>query len=496
MNAPAQAGLAALSLKDTKLFREQCYIDGGWADADERRTIAVHNPATGAVLGTVPRMGGTEAKRAVEAAERAWPAWRAKTAKERAVILRKWFELMMANQEDLGALMTAEQGKPLAESRGEIAYAAAFIEWFGEEGKRIYGDTIPAHAADKRIVVTKEPIGVCAAITPWNFPAAMITRKAGPALAAGCTMVLKPATATPYSALALCELAERAGVPKGVFSCVTGPAKEIGGEMTSNPIVRKLTFTGSTEIGKLLMEQCAGTVKKMSLELGGNAPFIVFDDADIEMAVKGAIASKYRNAGQTCVCANRLLVQDGVYEAFTKRLSEAAGAMKVADGFEPGAVIGPLIDMKAVEKVEAHIGDALKKGAKVVIGGKRSALGGSFFEPTVLTDVTTDMLITREETFGPVAPLYRFKTEADAIKMANDTEFGLGAYFYSRDISRIWRVGEALEYGIVGINEGIISTEIAPFGGMKESGIGREGSKYGIEEFLEVKYLCMGGIDR
>jgi succinate-semialdehyde dehydrogenase / glutarate-semialdehyde dehydrogenase len=384
----------------------------------------------------------------------------------------------------------------MTESRGEIAYAAAFIEWFGEEGKRVYGDTIPAHAADKRIVVTKEPVGVCAAITPWNFPAAMITRKAGPALAAGYTMVVKPATATPFSALALCELAERAGVPNGVFSCVTGPSNEIGGEMTSNPTVRKLTFTGSTEVGKLLMQQCAGTVKKLSLELGGNAPFIVFDEADIEMAIKEAIASKYRNTGQTCVCANRILVQDGVYDAFTKRLAETAGAMKVAEGFEPGAVIGPLIDVKAVEKVEAHIADAVKKGAKVALGGKRSALGGTFFEPTVLTDVTTDMIITKEETFGPVAPLYRFKTDDEAVKMANDTEFGLAAYFYSRDIGRIWRVAEGLEYGIVGINEGIISTEIAPFGGMKESGIGREGSKDGIEEFLEVKYLCMGGIDR
>ncbi len=485
-----------MKLQDEKLFRQHCYIDGEWVDAISRATIRVTNPANGEVLGTVPKMGAEETRRAIEAADRALPAWRAKTAKERAQILRRWFDLLMANQEDLATLMTAEQGKPLTESKGEIAYAASFIEWFGEEGKRVYGDTIPSHGADKRIVVIKEPIGVCAAITPWNFPTAMITRKCGPALAAGCTMVLKPATATPYSALALCELAERAGVPKGVFSCVTGGATEIGGEMTSNPTVRKLTFTGSTEIGKLLMEQCAGTVKKMSLELGGNAPFIVFDDADIEMAVKGAIASKYRNAGQTCVCANRILVQDGVYDAFTKRLAEAAGAMKVADGFEPGAVIGPLIDMKAVEKVEAHIGDALKKGAKIVIGGKRSALGGSFFEPTVLTDVTTDMLITREETFGPVAPLYRFKTEAEAIKMANDTEFGLAAYFYSRDIGRIWRVAEALEYGIVGINEGIISTEIAPFGGMKESGIGREGSHYGIDEFLEVKYLCLGGVDR
>jgi succinate-semialdehyde dehydrogenase / glutarate-semialdehyde dehydrogenase len=485
-----------MKLQDEKLFRQHCYIDGEWVDAIGRATFAVTNPATGEKLGTVPRMGAEETRRAIEAADRALPAWRGKTAKERAQVLRRWFDLMMAHQEDLATLMTAEQGKPLAESRGEIAYAASFIEWFGEEGKRIYGDTIPSHGIDKRIVVIKEPIGVCAAITPWNFPAAMITRKCGPALAAGCTMVLKPASATPFSALALCELAERAGVPKGVFSCVTGGSTEIGGEMTSNPTVRKLTFTGSTEIGKLLMEQCAGTVKKMSLELGGNAPFIVFDDADIEMAVRGAIASKYRNAGQTCVCANRILVQDGVYDAFTTRLAEAAGAMKVADGFEPGTVIGPLIDMKAVEKVEAHIADALRKGAKIVTGGKRSALGGSFFEPTVLSDVTTDMVITKEETFGPVAPLYRFRTEAEAVKMANDTEFGLAAYFYSRDIGRIWRVAEALEYGIVGINEGIISTEIAPFGGMKESGIGREGSKYGIEEFLEVKYLCLGGIDR
>jgi len=485
-----------LKLQDQKLFRQKAYIDGEWVDAIGGASLPVKNPASGETLGSVPKMGAEETRRAIEAADRALPAWRAKTAKQRAQILRKWFDLMMENQDDLAALMTAEQGKPLAESKGEIAYAAAFIEWFGEEGKRIYGDTIPSHGADKRIVVTKEPIGVCAAITPWNFPAAMITRKCGPALAAGCTMVLKPASATPYSALALCELAERAGVPKGVFSCVTGGAGEIGGEMTSNPTVRKLTFTGSTEIGKLLMEQCAATVKKTSMELGGNAPFIVFDDADIEEAVKGAIASKYRNAGQTCVCANRILVQDGVYDAFTKRLAEVAGAMKVGNGFEQGVVIGPLIDMKAVEKVETHIADALEKGAKVVIGGHRSSLGGSFFEPTVLSGVTTDMMITREETFGPVAPLYRFKTEEEAVTMANDTEFGLAAYFYSRDIGRIWRVAEALEYGIVGINEGIISTEIAPFGGMKESGIGREGSKYGIEDYLEIKYLCLGGIDR
>src|SRR5436309_7336397 len=487
---------AAVELKDARLFREACYVDGQWVQAKSGAAINVDNPATGEIIGRVPKLGGAETKQALQAANRAFPAWSKKTAKERAAILRRWFDLMMANQDDLARLMTLEQGKPLAESKGEVAYAAAFLEWFGEEAKRIYGDTIPQHQADKRIVVIKQPIGVVACITPWNFPLAMITRKAGPAIGAGCTVVLKPASQTPFSALALAELAERAGLPKGVLNIVTGSATEIGAELTSNPTVRKLSFTGSTEIGKILMAQCAGTVKKLSLELGGNAPFIVFDDADIEMAVKGAIASKYRNAGQTCVCANRILVQDGVYDAFSKRLAEAAGAMKVADGFEPGAVIGPLIDMKAIEKVEAHIGDALKKGAKVVIGGKRSALGGSFFEPTVLTDVTTDMLITREETFGPVAPLYRFKSEDEAIKMANDTEFGLAAYLYSRDIGRIWRVAEALEYGIVGINEGIISTEIAPFGGMKESGIGREGSHYGIDEFLEVKYLCLGGIDR
>jgi len=483
-----------MKLTDAKLFRQQCYIDGAWVDADGGGTIPVENPANGERLGTVPKMGAAETRRAIAAADRAMPAWQAKTAKERAGILRKWFELMMANQEDLAQLMTAEQGKPLTESRGEIAYAGAFIEWFAEEGKRIYGDTIPAHGADKRIVVLKQPIGVCGAITPWNFPSAMITRKAGPALASGCTMVLKPASQTPFSALALCELAERAGVPKGVFSCVTGTAKEIGGEITSNPTVRKVTFTGSTEIGKLLMAQCAATVKKTSMELGGNAPFIVFDDADLDAAVKGAIASKYRNAGQTCVCANRILVQDGVYDAFAKKLADAANAMKVGNGAEAGTVIGPLIDMKAIEKVEQHVADALKKGARVVVGGKRHTLGGSFYQPTVLADVTTDMMVTREETFGPVAPLFRFKTDAEAIKMANDTEFGLAAYFYTRDIGRVWRVAEALEYGIVGINEGIISTEIAPFGGVKESGIGREGSKYGIEEFLEVKYLCMGGI--
>jgi succinate-semialdehyde dehydrogenase/glutarate-semialdehyde dehydrogenase len=483
-----------MQLKDKTLFRQHCYIDGKWVDADSRATISVNNPADNSTLGTVPKMGAAETRRAIEAADRALPAWRAKTAKERAVILRRWFNLMMENQEDLAQLMTAEQGKPLTESRGEIAYSGSFIEWFAEEGKRIYGDTIPSQGPDKRIVVLKQPIGVCVAITPWNFPSAMLTRKAGPALAAGCTMVLKPASQTPYSALALCELAERAGVPKGVLSCVTGSAQEIGGEMTSNPTVRKLSFTGSTEIGKVLMAQCAGTVKKLSLELGGNAPFIVFDDADLDMAVKGAVASKYRNAGQTCVCANRILVQDGVYDAFARKLADSVSSMKVGPGTETGTVIGPLIDMKAVEKVEDHIGDAVKKGAKVVVGGKRHALGGSFFQPTVLTEVNTQMKVTREETFGPVAPLFRFTTDQQAIEMANDTVYGLAAYFYSRDIGRCWRVSEALEYGIVGVNEGIISTEIAPFGGVKESGIGREGSKYGIEEYLEVKYLCMGGI--
>lgn len=485
-----------MKLTDPKLFRQQAYIDGAWVDADNRATIKVDNPADGSTLGTVPRLGAGETRRAVEAAHRAFPAWSAKTAKERSQILREWFRLMMANQEDLAQLMTAEQGKPLAESRGEIAYAASFIEWFAEEGKRAYGDVIPPHGADKRIVVLKQPIGVCGAITPWNFPAAMITRKAGPALASGCTMVLKPASQTPFSALALCELAERAGVPAGVFSCVTGSAVEIGGELTENPLVRKITFTGSTEIGKLLMKQSADTVKKLSLELGGNAPFIVFADADLDMAVKGAIASKYRNAGQTCVCANRLLVEDSVYDAFAQKLVAAVGALKVGDGTAPGTIIGPLIDMKAVDKVEHHIADALGKGARLIAGGKRHALGGRFFEPTILADATPAMAVAREETFGPLAPLFRFTGEAEAIRLANDTEFGLAAYFYSRDIGRIWRVAEALEYGIVGINEGIISTEVAPFGGVKESGIGREGSKYGIEEFLEIKYLCLGGIDR
>jgi succinate-semialdehyde dehydrogenase/glutarate-semialdehyde dehydrogenase len=486
----------AFQLKDMKLFRQQCYIDGKWVDADDKSTLAVNNPADGLQIGTVPKMGTAETKRAIEAANAAWPAWRAKTSKERAAVLRKWFDLMMANQDDLAVLMTTEQGKPLAESKGEIAYGASFIEWFAEEGKRIYGDVIPQHQADKRIVVIKQPIGVCAAVTPWNFPNAMITRKAGPALAAGCTMVIKPATYTPYSALALCELAERAGIPKGVINVITGSSGPIGNELTTNPIVRKFTFTGSTEVGKLLMAQCAGTVKKVSLELGGNAPFIVFDDADIDAAVEGAMLSKFRNTGQTCVCANRLFVQDGVYEKFAQKLGEKVAAMKVGNGMEDGVMQGPLIDMKAVEKVEEHITDAMGKGARLVTGGKRHAKGSTFFEPTVLADVKTNMKITHEETFGPVAPLFRFKTEQELIKLANDTEYGLASYFYSRDIGRIWRVAEALEYGIVGINVGIISNEVAPFGGIKESGIGREGSKYGIEDYLEIKYLCIGGIDK
>ncbi|HET9664609.1 MAG TPA: NADP-dependent succinate-semialdehyde dehydrogenase [Burkholderiales bacterium] len=486
----------AFQLKDMSLFRQQCYINGEWVDADNKATIAVHNPADGQQIGTVPNLGAAETRRAIEAANAAWPAWRAKTAKERAACLRKWHDLMMANQEDLAVLMTVEQGKPLAESRGEIAYGASFIEWFAEEAKRVYGDTIPAPMADRRIVVIKQPVGVCAAVTPWNFPNAMITRKAGPALAAGCTMVIKPASATPFSALALCELAERAGIPKGVLSVVTGSSGPIGKELTTNPLVRKFTFTGSTEIGKQLMQQCASTVKKVSLELGGTAPFIVFDDADLDSAVEGAMASKYRNTGQTCVCANRLFVQDGVYDAFAKKFADKVSKMKVGNGLEDGVVQGPLIDMKAVEKVEEHISDALSKGARVVTGGKRHEKGGQYFQPTVLADVTPAMKVTHEETFGPVAPLYRFKTEDELLKLANDTEYGLAAYFYSRDIGRIWRVAEGIEAGIIGINVGIISTEVAPFGGVKESGIGREGSKYGMDEFLEVKYLCMGDINK
>jgi len=479
-------------LQDAKLFRQACYVDGSWIDRASAGAIDVDNPATGEIIGSVPRFGRAETRAAIDAAARAFPAWRKKTAKERAAVLRRWFDLMMANQDDLARLMTIEQGKPISESRGEVAYAASFLEWFGEEAKRVYGDTIPAHQADKRIVVIKEPIGVVACITPWNFPLAMITRKAGPAIASGCSVVLKPASQTPFSALALAELAERAGVPKGVFNVITGSATEIGGELTSNPIVRKLSFTGSTEIGKVLMAQCASTVKKLSLELGGNAPFIVFDDADLDAAVEGAIQSKYRNTGQTCVCANRLLVQASVHDTFAAKLAAAVAKLSPAPGLDAGATQGPLIDDRAVEKVESHIADAKAKGAQVLVGGKRHARGGRFFEPTILTGVTPAMAVAREETFGPVAPIFRFETENEAIALANATEFGLAAYFYGRDIGRIWRVAEALEYGIVGINTGLISTEVAPFGGVKESGLGREGSKYGIEEFVEIKYLCLG----
>jgi succinate-semialdehyde dehydrogenase / glutarate-semialdehyde dehydrogenase len=485
---------SSLSLRDLSLFRQQAFIGGQWQDGATGRTERVINPANGEVIGTIPRLGPADTRRAIEAAERALPEWRARTAKERAQILRKWFDLMMANQEDLAVLMTVEQGKPLAESRGEIAYAAAFIEWFAEEGKRAYGDVIPSHGRDKRIVVLKQPVGVTAAITPWNFPAAMIARKVAPALAAGCTMVIKPSELTPYSALAMCVLAERAGVPAGVISVVTGEAKTIGGELTSNPLVRKLSFTGSTAVGKVLMQQCASTVKKLSLELGGNAPFIVFDDADLEAAVSGAIASKYRNAGQTCVCANRLYVQSGIYDRFAEQLAAAVAQMRVGNGLEPDTKIGPLIDAKAIEKVERHVADALSKGARAIVGGKRGDGPGTFYVPTVLTNVKADMLPMREETFGPVAPLMKFTSDAEVIQLANSTEFGLASYFYSRDVQRCWRVAEALESGIVGINEGLISTEVAPFGGVKESGIGREGSKYGLDEYLEIKYLCYGGI--
>jgi len=483
-----------MQLQDAKLFRQQCYIDGRWVEAEGGATIAVTNPADESLIGTVPKLGAKETRRAIEAAERAQPAWRAKTAKERSDILRRWNELMLANAQDLAVIMTTEQGKPLAESKGEIVYAASFIEWFAEEARRVYGDVIPTHAAGSRVVVIKEPVGVTAAITPWNFPSSMITRKAGAALAAGCAMVVKPASMTPYSALALAELAERAGVPAGILSILTGSSSEIGAEMTSNPIVRKLTFTGSTETGKLLLEQCAGTVKKVTMELGGNAPFIVFDDADLDAAVEGAMASKYRNTGQTCVCANRILVQAGVYEAFTAKLAEAVSKLKVGNGLEEGVTQGPLIEMAAVEKVESHIADATAKGARVVVGGRRHPLGGTFFEPTLLVDVTPEMAVAREETFGPLAPLFRFETEEQAIQMANDTEFGLASYFYARDVGRVWRVAEGLEYGMVGINTGLISTTVAPFGGMKESGMGREGSNYGIEDYLEVKYLCMAGL--
>lgn len=483
-----------MQLSDPKLLRHQCYVDGKWTPANSGETFDVTNPATGAVIASVPSFGADETRAAIAAAEKAYPAWRAKTGKERAALLRKWFELIIDATEDLAQLMTAEQGKPLIEARGEVVYGASFVEWFSEEAKRVYGDTIPSPANDRRIVVVKEPVGVIASITPWNFPIAMITRKCAPAIAVGCTVVIKPAEATPLSALALVELAERAGIPPGVINVITGDPVDIGGELTSNPTVRKLSFTGSTAVGKLLIRQCADTVKKVSMELGGNAPFIVFDDADLDAAVTGVMASKYRNAGQTCVCANRIFVQAGVYDAFAEKMAAAVGELKVGDGTEDGVTQGPLINMAAIEKVERLVEDAVSKGATVVTGGSRHELGGTYYTPTVLTGVTPDMACSSEEIFGPVAPLYKFDSEAEAVQLANDTPYGLAAYFYARDVGRVWRVADALEYGIVGINEGIISTELAPFGGMKESGIGREGSKYGTDEFLEIKYLCMGGL--
>jgi succinate-semialdehyde dehydrogenase/glutarate-semialdehyde dehydrogenase len=486
--------MSQIKLKDPSLFKTKAYIAGEWLHSDDETTLEVRNPATGDVLGKIPRMGQTETRRAIEAANKAWPEWRKKTAKQRSIILRAWHDLMLENADDLALILTSEQGKPLAEAKGEILYAASFLEWFAEEAKRVYGDTIPTPAADKRIVVTKEPIGVCAAITPWNFPAAMITRKVGPALAAGCPIIVKPAEATPFSALALAVLAERAGVPAGIFSVVTGDPKAIGSEMTANPIVRKLSFTGSTAVGRLLMAQCAPTVKKVSLELGGNAPFIVFEDADLDAAVAGAIASKYRNSGQTCVCTNRFYVHDKVYDAFAAKLRDAVEQLKVGRGTDDDVTQGPLINEAAVLKVESHIEDALAKGARIVTGGKRHALGHGFFEPTVLADVTPAMKVARDETFGPLAPLFRFSSDEEVIALANDTEFGLASYFYSRDIGRVWRVAEALEYGMVGINTGLISNEVAPFGGVKQSGLGREGSHYGIDDYVVIKYLCVGGV--
>ena len=483
-----------LELNDPTLLRTQCLIDGAWVGADDGRTLAVTNPASGATVAAVPHAGAAETRRAIAAAERAMVGWKALTAEERGRVLRRWFDLMIANQEDLARIMTSEQGKPLAESRGEIAYAAAYVEWFAEEARRVYGDLVPSPWGDKRIIVTKEPVGVCAAITPWNFPAAMITRKVAPALAAGCTIVVKPASQTPLSALALGELALRAGVPAGAFSVVTGSATAIGGELTANPVVRKLTFTGSTEIGRLLAAQCAPTLKRLSLELGGNAPFIVFDDADLDAAVAGAIASKFRNTGQTCVCANRLLVQDGVYDLFAEKLGRAVAQLKVGDGMQAEVSQGPLIDAAALSKVEDLVADALGHGARCVTGGQRHALGGTFYQPTILADVTPAMKLASDEIFGPVAPLFRFKTEAEAIALANATEFGLASYFFSRDLARVWRVAGALEVGMVGINTGVISTAVAPFGGVKQSGMGREGSRHGIEGYIDTKYLCMGGL--
>ena len=480
-----------LSLQDGQLLRSECYIDGQWSNADTGEREAVSNPADGAIIASVPRCGASETRRAIAAADAALPGWKAKSAAERAKILRRWFELLLAHQDDLARLMTAEQGKPLAEARGEIAYAAAYVEWFAEEARRVYGDVIPSPFPQRKIVVLREPVGVCAAITPWNFPAAMITRKVAPALAAGCTIVVKPAPQTPLSALALAELAARAGVPAGVFSVLTGNAEAIGGEMTANPLVRKLSFTGSTAVGKRLMAQCAPTLKKLALELGGNAPFIVFDDADVDAAVAGAMASKYRNAGQTCVCSNRFLVQAGVYDAFAEKLARAVSELRVGNGMDAGTTTGPLINQAAVSKVEALLKDAVEQGAQVLCGGHRHALGMTYFEPTILTAVTPAMRVAKEEIFGPVAPLFRFDSEAEALRMANDTEFGLAAYFYARDIGRVWRVAEALEYGMVGINTGLISTEVAPFGGIKESGSGREGSKYGLDDYTELKYLNM-----
>jgi succinate-semialdehyde dehydrogenase/glutarate-semialdehyde dehydrogenase len=482
-----------MSLNNPELLRHQAFIDGEWLAADNEATITVSNPSTGATIGQVPRMGKAETRRAIEAAEHALPAWRELSAKARANALRRWYDLIIENQHDLAHIMTLEQGKPLPEALGEIVFAASYIEWYAEEGKRVYGDIIPG-ATDKRLLVIKQPVGVCAAITPWNFPSAMITRKAGPALAAGCTMVIKPASQTPFSALALVYLAEQAGIPKGVLSVVTGAAAEIAEELTSNPVVRKISFTGSTEIGRQIMEKCAHDIKKVSLELGGNAPFIVFDDADLDVAVEGALASKFRNAGQTCVCANRLYVHDKVYDAFVDKLTSAVGALKIGDGFTKGVTLGPLIDGKAVAKVREHIEDALAKGAKVVQGGGAHTQGANFFEPTILVDVPDSARVAKEETFGPLAPVFRFFDDAEVIAKANDTEFGLAAYFYTANLSRVFRLGEALEYGIVGVNTGIISSEAAPFGGVKASGVGREGSKYGLEDYLEIKYLCLAGI--